>query len=71
MVTAYIPTLYTDNYIHTDNQCTVKGWSLTDIVFVRVVSLLEGEDRGMEDATILFQGVGLWGEGENGLVIGW
>lgn len=25
----------------------------------------------MEDTTILFQGVGLWGEGENGLVIGW
>lgn len=39
-------------------------------MFVRVVSLLEREDGGVQDATLLFQGVGLWGERQNGLVVG-
>lgn len=44
--------------------------SLTDIVLVRVVSLLEGEDGGVQDAAVLFQRVGLWREGQDGLVVG-
>lgn len=31
-------------------------------MFVRAVSLLEGEDGGMKDAALLFQGVSLGGE---------
>lgn len=31
-------------------------------MFVGVVSLLKGEDRGMKDAALLFQGVSLGGE---------
>lgn len=39
-------------------------------MLVGVVSLLEGEDGGLQDAAVLFQGVGLWREGQDGLVVG-
>lgn len=39
-------------------------------MLVGVVSLLEGEDGGVDYAALLFQGVGLGGEGQNGLVVG-
>lgn len=40
-------------------------------MLVGVVSLLEGEDGGVEDATVLFESVGLRGEAQDGLVAGW
>lgn len=40
-------------------------------MLVGVVSLLEGEDGGVEDAALLFQSVGLGGEGQDGLITGW
>lgn len=40
-------------------------------MLVGVVSLLEGEDGGVEDAALLFQSVGLRGERQDGLVVGW
>lgn len=40
-------------------------------MLVWVVSLLEGKDGRMDNATLLFEGVGLWGEGQNGLIVGW
>ncbi len=43
----------------------------THIVLVGVVSLLEGEDGGVEDAALLFQGVSLGGERQDGLIVGW
>lgn len=39
-------------------------------MLVRVVSLLEGEDGGIADASLLLQRVGLGGEGEDGFVVG-
>lgn len=39
-------------------------------MLVRVVSLLEGEDGGVEDAALLFQSVGLGGERQDGLIVG-
>lgn len=42
----------------------------TDIVLVRVVSLLEGENGGVQDAAVLLQRVDLRGEGQDGLVVG-
>lgn len=38
-------------------------------MLVRVVSLLKGEDGGVEDAALLFQGVGLGREGQDGLIV--
>ncbi len=43
----------------------------THIVLVGVVSLLEGEDGGVDDATLLFQSVSLGRERKDGLVVGW
>lgn len=42
----------------------------THVVLVGVVSLLEGEDGGVEDAAVLFESVGLRGEAQDGLVAG-
>lgn len=39
-------------------------------MLIRVVSLLEGEDRGMYNPALLFQRVGFGGKGQDGLVIG-
>lgn len=39
-------------------------------MLVGVVSLLEGEDGGVQDAALLLQRVGLRGEGQDGLVVG-
>lgn len=39
-------------------------------MLVRVVSLLEGEDRGMYNAALLFQCVGFWRKGQDGLIVG-
>lgn len=46
------------------------GHSRTHVVLVRVVSLLEGEDRGMYNAALLLQCVGFGGKGQDGLIIG-
>lgn len=40
-------------------------------MLVGVVSLLEGEDGGVDDAALLFQSVGLGRERQDGLVVGW
>lgn len=42
----------------------------THVVLVGVISLLEGEDGGVEDAALLFQSVSLGGERQDGLVVG-
>ena len=39
-------------------------------MLVRVVSFLEGKDGCLENAALLFNGVGLGGERQNGLIIG-
>lgn len=39
-------------------------------MLVGVVSLLEGEDRGVDDAALLFQSVSLGRERQDGLVVG-
>ena len=39
-------------------------------MLVGVVSLLEGEDGGVQDAAFLLHGVRLRGEGQDGLVVG-
>lgn len=39
-------------------------------MFVGVVSLLEGKDGRVKDPALLLQGVGLGGEGQNGLIVG-
>lgn len=38
-------------------------------MLVGVVSLLEGEDGGIPDASVLFERVGARGEGQDGLVV--
>lgn len=40
-------------------------------MLVGVVSLLEGEDGGLDDAALLFQSVCFGGERQDGLVVGW
>jgi len=49
---------------------TVYTAAKTHVVLVGVVSLLEGEDGGVDDAALLLQGVRLWGERQDGLVVG-
>ena len=41
------------------------------VMLVGAVSLLEGEDGGLQDAAILFEAVRPRGEAQDGLVIGW